>query len=326
MQVLATIREHVEWFKDPARYPIDWNLVVSWRTLLAAVAAVVAVGALYLAQRLLGDPHWPRLPFLPRMAVGAPTLLAVQAAIPLIYSGVQPVLFAPQMHLGRNPGGLLVGAVEVLIGFSFVTGIWDRIAAMAMIGLVLLAFVLFHPLDVLSQLHWVGIAVVVYAIGRQAPEAGRPRKASGWWPVHVSPERAVISLRVLTGLAIMAPALAEKIWNPRIAEAFLHEHPGFNFPRALLGMTWMSDDLFILGAGVLEFVIGALLISGFLTRVVIIAMWLPFNLTIPFLPPQELLWHLPFFGIMYFLLVHGADLAPDTDRVGTVAARPHEAR
>jgi uncharacterized membrane protein YphA (DoxX/SURF4 family) len=260
------------------------------------------------------------------MAVGAPTLLAVQAAIPLIYSGVQPVLFAPQMHLGRNPGGLLVGAVEVLIGFSFVTGIWDRIAAVAMIGLALLALVLFHPLDVLSQLHWVGIAVVVYAIGRQAPEAGRPRRASGWWPVQVSPERAVISLRVLTGLAIMAPALAEKIWNPRIAEAFLHEHPGFNFPRALLGMTWMSDDLFILAAGVFEFVIGALLISGFLTRLVIIAMWLPFNLTIPFLPPQELLWHLPFFGIMYFLLVHGADLAPDTDRVGTVAARPHEAR
>jgi uncharacterized membrane protein YphA (DoxX/SURF4 family) len=326
MQILATIREHVEWFKDPARYPIDWNLVFSWRTLLTIVAAVVAVGALYLAQRLLGDPHWPRLPFLPRMAVGAPTLLAVQAAIPLIYSGVQPVLFAPQMHLGRNPGGLLVGAVEVLIGFSFVTGIWDRIAAVAMIGLALLALVLFHPLDVLSQLHWVGIAVVVYAIGRQAPEAGRPRRASGWWPVHVSPERAVISLRVLTGLAIMAPALAEKIWNPRIAEAFLHEHPGFNFPRALLGMTWMSDDLFILAAGVFEFVIGALLISGFLTRLVIIAMWLPFNLTIPFLPPQELLWHLPFFGIMYFLLVHGADLAPDTDRVGTVAARPHEAR
>jgi len=43
---------------------------------------------------------------------------------------------------------------------------------------------------------------------------------------------------------------------------------------------------------------------------VIIAMWLPFNATVPFLPPQELLYHLPFFAIMYFLLVHGANLAP----------------
>ncbi len=78
----------------------------------------------------------------------------------------------------------------------------------------------------------------------------------------------------------------------------------------------MSDERFILVAGIFEFVIGALLISGFLTRVVIIAMWVPFNITIPFLPPEELLWHLPFFGIMYFLLVHGADLAPETRRVG----------
>ena len=322
MTVLSGIREHVEWFEDPARYPVDWNLVFSWRTLLAIIAALVSVGALYLAQRLLRDPHWPRLPFLPRMAIGAPTLLAIQAAIPLIYSGVQPLLFAPQLRLGHNPGGLLLGAAEALIGFSFVTGIWDRIAATALVGLVLLSFVLFPPLDVLSQLHWVGIAIVIYAIGRQAPEAGRPRRTAGWWPFRISPERAVVSLRVLSGLAIMAPALGEKLWNPRIAEAFLHQHPVFNFPHAFLGMSWMSDDLFILAAGIFEFVIGALLISGFLTRVVIIAMWLPFNLTIPFLPPQELLWHLPFFGIMYFLLVHGADLAPDTDRVGVAATPP----
>lgn len=109
---MTTIREHVEWFQDPARYPIDWGLVFSWRTLLAVVAAMAAVGLAYLAQRLVRDPHWPRLPFLPRMAIGAPTLLAVQAAIPLIYSGVQLVLFAPQLHLGSNPGGLLLGAVE----------------------------------------------------------------------------------------------------------------------------------------------------------------------------------------------------------------------
>jgi hypothetical protein len=151
MTVLGDIHDHVEWFEDPARYPVDWNLVFSWRTLLAVVAALAAVGILYLAQRLLGDPHWPRLPFLPRMAIGAPTLLAVQAAIPLIYSGVQPVLFAPQLHLGANPGGLALGAVEALIGFSFVTGIWDRVAAAVLVGLVALAFILFPPLDVLSQ-------------------------------------------------------------------------------------------------------------------------------------------------------------------------------
>jgi uncharacterized membrane protein YphA (DoxX/SURF4 family) len=320
--VLSTVHEHVEWFVDPSRYPIQWNLVLSWRTLLTVIASAVALAALYLAQRLLGDRHWPRLPFLPRMAIGAPTLLAVQAAIPLIYSGVQPVLLAPQLNLGRNPGGLLLGAVEALIGFCFLTGLWDRIASVLLAVLVLLGLFLFPPLDVLAQLHWVGIAIVIFAIGRQAPEAGRPRRAEGWWRVQLSPERAVVWLRALTGAAIMAPALSEKIWNPSIAEAFLRQHPGFNFPHAYFGMAWMSDDRFILAAGIFEFVIGVLLISGLLTRVVIIAMWLPFNVTIPFLPPEELLWHLPFFGIMYFLLVHGANLSPETKRVGRAVASP----
>jgi hypothetical protein len=48
------------------------------------------------------------------------------------------------------------------------------------------------------------------------------------------------------------------------------------------------------------------LISGRLTRVVILGMWLPFNLTVPFLPPVEMLGHLPIFGIMYLLLVYGS--------------------
>ncbi|GAC1507341.1 MAG: hypothetical protein NVS1B3_07660 [Candidatus Dormibacteraceae bacterium] len=320
MTVLTRPREHVEWFVDPARYPIDWGAVFSWRTLLAVVAALVAVGVAYLAQRLLRDSYWPRLPFLQRMAIGAPTLLAVQAAIPLIYSGVQPVLLAPQLRLGSNLGGLVLGAVEALIGFSFLTGIWDRIAGAALVALVLIGFLLFSPLDMLSEMHWAGIAIVIFAIGRQAPEAGRPRRTGGWWRFQPPPNKAVVWLRILTGIAIMAPALAEKVWNARIGEAFIHQHPAFNFPHTFFGMTWVSDDMFVLAAGIVEFAIGALLVSGLLTRVVIIAMWLPFNITIPFLPPQELLWHLPFLGIMYFLLVHGADLSPDSDRVGAVGA------
>jgi uncharacterized membrane protein YphA (DoxX/SURF4 family) len=309
LTIWTGVRLHVDWFEDPGRYPVQWDLVFSLRTLFAVIGTLAAVGMLYLVQRLVRDPQWPRLPFLPRMAIGAPTLLAVQAAIPLIYSGVQPVLLAPQMSLGHNPGGLALGAAEVLIGFSFVTGMADRIGSAALVLLVLAGFFLFQPLVVLAQLHWVGIAIVIFAIGRQAPEAGRPRRA-GWWGFRPSPDTAVVLLRVLTGIAIIAPALSEKLWNPAIAEAFLRDHPTFNFPHAYLGMSWMTDDLFVLFAGVVEFVVGGLLITGVLTRVVIVAMWLPFNLTVPFLPPEELLYHLPFFGIMYFLLVHGTNLTP----------------
>ena len=247
MPALAAVHAHVEWFEDPGRYPVQWDLVFSGRTLIAIVAAMVALGGFYVAQRLLGDSRWPRLPFLARMAIGAPTLLAVQAAIPLIYSGVQPVLLAPQMSLGHNPGGLALGAAEVLIGFSFVTGLADRIGSVALVALVLLGFFLFRPLDVLAQLHWAGIAIVIFSIGRQAPESGSPRR-TGWWGFQPSPETAVVWLRTLAGIAIIAPALSEKLWNPAIAEAFLRGHPTFNFPNAYLGMSWMTDERFVLPA------------------------------------------------------------------------------
>jgi hypothetical protein len=56
--------------------------------------------------------------------------------------------------------------------------------------------------------------------------------------------------------------------------------------------------------------IGILLLTGVLTRVVILAMWVPFNLTVPLLPPIDLLGHLPIFGIMSLLLLYGASVAP----------------
>jgi hypothetical protein len=44
--------------------------------------------------------------------------------------------------------------------------------------------------------------------------------------------------------------------------------------------------------------------SGILPRLVIFGMFVPFNLTIPFLPPTELLGHLPIFAVMYVLVFH----------------------
>jgi hypothetical protein len=99
--------------------------------------------------------------------------------------------------------------------------------------------------------------------------------------------------------------LTEKLWNPALGAAFLAHHPSFNIFHAQLGLPWFTDDLFVLLAGIVEGIIGVLLVSGCLTRLVVLGMWLPFNLGIPFLPPQELIGHLPILATMYFLLAHG---------------------
>lgn len=300
---------HVTWFEEQSRYPLRLDLILSSRTALLLAACTVALLVALGVQRLLGNPHWPELGFFKRMAIGAPALVAVQSAVTLVFYGVQPALLSPAENLGANLPGLLVGGLEVLVALTFITGLLDWAGATLLGALVLLSFFTAAPLDALSNLYWLGIAVTVFFIGRQAMEHGdlRPslqRLGPAW------SARAVAILRVLTGIAIVAPALREKIWDPELAGAFIGQHPQFNLPRYYLGIAWFSDDRFVLAAGVAEAVIGVLLISGLMTRLVIVAMWVPFNITVPFLPPVELLGHLPIFAVMYVLLVHGAGIAP----------------
>ena len=302
---------HVKWFEDPSRYPLRIDLIFSGRTLLLVAVCLAAIAALYLLQRALGSPHWPEVGFLQKMAIGAPTLLAVQAAIALIHAAVAPALFAPNLPLEIDPLGLLLAAAQIAIAFTFITGLGDWLGAIALILLGPLAFLLFPPFDVLDHVMLAGIGVVVLVIGRFAVEAGQARP----WFRDRNPAwaaRAVAALRIIAGLSILAPALSEKIWNPELGAAFLANRPDFNFVRKVPGLEWFGDDLFVLAAGLTEGVIGVSLASGLLTRVVILGMFVPFNLGVPFLPPQELLGHLPIFGLMYFLLVHSrGDLAAD---------------
>jgi hypothetical protein len=54
-------------------------------------------------------------------------------------------------------------------------------------------------------------------------------------------------------------------------------------------------------------------------------MWAPFHFGIPLLPSQELVGHLPIFGIMYLLPVHGAGRAPGSDHAVDAARRSRRA-
>lgn len=300
---------HVKWFEDTSPYPVRPELILSDRTAFFVAAALLSLGALYLLQRVVGTPYWPELGFLRRMAVGAPTLLAVQAAVTLVHAAVQPTLLAPNLGLQLNAVGLTLAAAQLFIAFGFITGIADWVSSLMLVLLGPIAFLLFPPFDVIEQLFWAGIGVVLMVMGRYSLTGAeaRPwfrRRNPAWAP------RAVASLRVITGVSLIALGLGEKIWNPGLGTAFLENRPSFNVMRSVFGLAWFSDDLFVLLAGTVEASIGVMLISGLLTRVVILGAWLPFNLGIPFLPPQELIGHLPIFGIMYFLLVQGPGIAP----------------
>jgi uncharacterized membrane protein YphA (DoxX/SURF4 family) len=295
----GTAWAHEKWFTDPRFHPSDPSLVFGDRTLIALGVGLVAVLLLGLLQRLIGDPLWPRLPIFDRMREGDVRLLAVQTAISLIYMAVRLALLTPHLSLPKAPLGFALAGVQLLIAFSFITRVLDRAGAALLILIGLVVAVLFGPLDALQLAFYGGIAVLIFVTGvSRSVRAPQPPMADPVWG-----QRALLALRVLSGLAFLFIALGDKIWNPDLGEAFLQTYPHFNVLR-LAGFD-VSDQTFVFAAGLLETAAGLLLLSGFLTRVVIAVLLVPFNLTVPFLPAEEMIGHLPIFGILYVLLVNG---------------------
>ena len=297
----GTALAHEKWFTEPRWHPTEWALVLSWRTALALGTGLALVALLAFVQRLLGDAGWPRLPFLRRMAGGDVKLLAVQTAISLIYMAVRLALLVPQLSLPPAPLGFALAAVQLAVAFSLITGVFDRVGAIVLLLLAVPVLLLFGPVSLLAQAHYAGIALAVLLVGASR-EIEHPR------PPFDAPEwaaRGVAALRIGAGIAFLSLALGDKVWNPDLGVAFLERYPHFNVARSLAGLP-VSDEVFVLAAGVVETAAGLALLSGYLTRVVILVLLVPFNLTVPFLPAEEMIGHLPIFGILYVLLVHGA--------------------
>lgn len=309
---------HERWFVDNEEaYPLRPELLFSPAVLIGLLASAGVIGALLLIRRLAGgDNMFPRVWFLRRFDPSAPVVIAIQAAIALIYVAVNQRYFAVNLELPANVLGYLLAGAQVAVAFSFIGGVLTRAGSALLIVLALLTGVLFGPIAMLEQSIYVGIALYLGIMGRGLREPGGTRPALSLRLDRYRP-LAPSLLRIFAGLTVVVLAFSEKLLNPALGAAFLQEYPHFNIARSL-GSGWFTDERFVLAAGVVELAIGAALISGVLPRLVIIGMFVPFNVPLPFLPATELLGHLPIFAVMYVLLFHQPAMRVDAPEGPTV--------
>ncbi|CAA9581131.1 MAG: hypothetical protein AVDCRST_MAG18-3146 [uncultured Thermomicrobiales bacterium] len=320
---------HERWFVPGGDAPIEPGAVFSGVTLLALAVVAAAIGGAWLADRIAAGRRG-LFPPLERLGIGGlanlsawvPPILAIHAAIPLLVNGVQLHLFAPNLPLPRSLGGGLLAMAQILVALSFLYGAFTRGGAILLALTGLAGMLYFHPLLVLEHCGLLGIAAFLFITGRGAfsvdallGRLGRPRP-------DLLP-RAVLALRILTGFAVVVLGFTEKLWNFELAREFVRGHD-FNFTRAT--PLPLSDDQFILAAGLVEVTVGALLISGLWTRLVILIALVPFNLSVPFFGWGELVGHLPIYGTLIVLLIWGPgqDLTPYIRSVEEAEARAAE--
>jgi uncharacterized membrane protein YphA (DoxX/SURF4 family) len=155
-----------------------------------------------------------------------------------------------------------------------------------------------------------GIALYLAVVGRRRWSLDGLRHRGLDEPPGMNPA-AVGLLRACAGLAVVVGALTEKLLAPGVSEGFLRRYPDFN----VLSGVGMSDRGFIDLAGAVELGLGLVLLSGVATRLAVLVAVVPFNVTLLFFGWEELIGHLPIYGIFLVLLVEGAGRARDVPRL-----------
>lgn len=296
------ILAHVKWFIDPRAHPTQYDLLLSWPVLLALLIALAAVGIAYLWQRNVPEPRAVRA--LERFARTGPLMLRVFLGISLIAAAVPGWLFVPSLPVEHGPGGYALLVIEVLCGLLIFAGLFTRFAAMLLALLGVIAMAPFSFESILEQVAILGIAIFLYIAGPGSISLDARRSAHGALAHEHAPAAAFNLLRVAMGFGIAYNALTEKLLNPDLSQALLDQLPFLNVLRPL----GVADPVFIWLAGLAELAIGAVIISGQITRPVMAIGFGLFTITLVVFGMPELIGHLPYYGIMLTLFI-----APDAD-------------
>lgn len=303
----GTALAHEKWFYDAAPHRTHWEEAFRFPNVLgvsAAVALTVVAGLVWRALRrrdlipgpeMLGATEGNRV----RFYALVPLILGVHVGLPLFVLAVRGELFSPNNQL---PGAWMywLGVVEIGVGLSLIYGALARLAGAALAR------------DTLGDRHrrvrpggHAGDTSLprlrrVLLPRRSRAIRDRPADSSLLEPPPHLAARAMLVLRVATGLGLAVVAFTGKLANPELAQAFLQRYP-LNF-TPWLGLP-MPDQLFVLCAGSTELLIGLCLAFGFFPRAIIATAWLFINMTLTIFNWVELVGHLPLYGVMAVLLV-----------------------
>jgi uncharacterized membrane protein YphA (DoxX/SURF4 family) len=295
--VLGSLARHVKWFTDPRPYPTNYELLLTLPLLAAFALGALAVGAAAFIQRKAKEPQIFRV--LERFAGLGPLALGLHLGVALVAAAIVGVLFVPVLRVERDGFGLAILAVEGICGILLVLGLATRPAAVTLALLGVVAMQPFTFESILEQVHILGAAVYLFIVGRGAVSVDRIFGQHRALPLDKAPAAALTLLRTAMGFGIAFGALTEKLLNPALANAFLAERPYLN----VLAGLGAGNDQFAYLAGLVELVIGMVVMSGQLTRPAMAVGAVLFTMTLPFFGWSELLGHLPYYGIMLTLFI-----------------------
>ncbi len=273
---------HVKWFAEDGVKIEPFELTESAVIIWLSIIIVIVITAFFIDKRFPGRGRNRK-----RWSAGLIRFFHAGIGLWLLLTALQDQLFAPIFHADSS---LLMGVRIALVvaGILYVIGTMTQVASLLLLASYGITVWVFGPLEMIEHFFVAGIALVSLIINSS------PGKFFYRW----SPW-SVTLLRITLGIALIALALSEKLFHPELSAEFLQAH-NWNFME-LLGIDWYTDRLFVLSAGMIELLLGILIIAGLLTRVTVIAIFGVFLLTAILLGPSEVLGHVPIVIILIVL-------------------------
>jgi uncharacterized membrane protein YphA (DoxX/SURF4 family) len=239
-----------------------------------------------------------------------PWMIRLSVGLPLVGAGFAGYLLTPAL-------GIEVRLLQVFVGFCLLLGLATR--AVALLGLVgwISAAMIYGPTLFLAG-EFTGAFAALALLGPGRPSVDHMLTVIGDAPdsvynrvdpVHelartvrgfLAPARpwAPFLVRVTLGATLAYLGVWEKLVRPGPAIGLAHE-------LGLAGLAGLGAEVWVLGAGLAEAGVGALLVVGLFTRAASAAAFLVLTVTLFALPNDPVLAHVSLFGLASVVFTWG---------------------
>lgn len=220
--------------------------------------------------------------------VFTPWMLRLSLGIALIGSGASMNLISPALY-----GYESFATIQVLLGFLIMAGFFVIPASITALGIYVYA--LTQDVYILGNLDFFAVALALLVLDNEKPGLddllGMPKIS----PFSKFKKFVPLILRVGIGSAMIYLALYEKIFNPNLSELIV---VGFD----LQNVVPVSVPMWVLSTGIIEFLIGSLLLLGLFTRIASAIAFIVLSLSF-FYFGEDVASHITLFGILSVLFV-----------------------
>ncbi|QFS81716.1 hypothetical protein FIU97_02910 [Roseivivax sp. THAF40] len=286
---------HVNWFVEGDAEPLPniavTNPIFLFWTVLAAVMVAFSIW-------IDGKLPTPRI-VQSKLRHDFMEILRVFTGMSFLLTAYEGALIAP--HKVAEAGfGLALVVLQAVIGLMLIANRWIKYAALMMLALHAGVAWKFGLLPALEYAIVIGIAFFLLFNAFEDEDRRNLFK-----PYSVD------TLRIWTGVSLVALAVGEKLAPSALGQVFVSEYQ-WNF-MAALGVPFFDDRIFVLSAGMVEAVIGIVLILGTTVRLAVLALSIMMAISnIVFILQGnneaalvEFIGHMPIIGVALLLLLLG---------------------